>query len=179
LRKFTENDFAAVHSYASCIENIIYMPWGPNTEEDTRNFINMAIKQAEENPIKNYSYAIVLKEPGNLIGGCGISPDGDEASLGWILHRDYWKQGYGPEMGKALLKFGFEDLNLHRIIATCDAENYGSYRVMEKIGMRREGFFIENRPPNKMTNKKYSDGLAYAILKDEWETQTYLYSKIL
>ena len=173
LRKYTENDFAAVHSYANYAENTVYMPWGPNTEKQTREFISAAIKQAEENPVKDYQYAIVLKETGKLIGGCEISlnENKDEASLGWVLHRDYWKQGYGTEMGKELLRFGFEELNLHRITANCDADNYGSYRVMERIGMRREGFFLENRPPNKLTDKKYSDGLAYAILKDEWETQ--------
>ena len=171
LREFREDDFAAVHSYASRSENVIYMPFGPNSEEQTREFLDDSIRTTEENLVNDYIYAIVLKETGNLIGGCEISPSGnDEASLGWILHRDYWKQGYGTEMAKELVRFGFEELNLHRIIANCDAENYGSYRVMENIGMRREGFFFENRPPNKLTNKKYSDGLAYAILKDEWET---------
>ncbi|MCL2774064.1 MAG: GNAT family N-acetyltransferase [Oscillospiraceae bacterium] len=171
LRKFAADDFAAVHSYASCRENVLYMPWGPNSEEQTRDFINTSISKAEEIPINDYQYAIVLKKTGNLIGGCEISPSGEEASLGWTLHRDYWKQGYGPEMGKALLKFGFEELGLRRITANCDAENYGSYRVMEKIGMRREGLSIESRPANKLTDRRYSDTLRYAILKDEWDIQ--------
>ena len=143
---------------------------GPNSEEQTRAFISMAIKDAEEkSPNKDYAYAVTLKEFGTLIGDCDVIVKGDEASLGWILHRDYWKQGYGTEVGKALLQFGFEELNLHRITATCDAENYGSYRVMEKIGMRREGLFIENRPGHKMSDRQYSDELCYAITKDEWE----------
>jgi len=172
LRKYTENDFSAVHSYGSCRENLIYMLWGPNNEEQTREYINRSIERTEENPIKNYIYAVVLKETNKLIGGCEIALLSDYyAEIGWILHRDYWKQGYGAEMGKALLKFGFEELNLHRIIATCDVENYGSYRVMEKIGMRREGLFIEARPANKLSAKKYSDELWYGILKREWENQ--------
>ena len=73
-------------------------------------------------------------------------------------------------MGQILLRFGFDELNLHRIVAHCDAENYGSYRVMEKIGMRREGLFLEGRPANKLSDKKYGDELSYAILKDEWDT---------
>jgi len=176
LRKYAQDDFDAVHSYASSVENTIYMPFGPNTEEQTHEFLDRSIKTTEENLVNGYIFAIVLKETGKLIGGCEISPSGnkaigDEASLGWIIHRDYWKQGYGTEMGKELLRFGFEELNLHRITANCDAENYGSYRAMERIGMRREGTFFENRPPNKLTDKKYSDGFLYAILKDEWETQ--------
>jgi len=170
LRKFTENDFDAVHSYASCKENLIYMQWGPNNEEQTRDFINTAISKANENPCVNYHYAAVLKDSNKLIGACNIVLRSDYyAEIGWILHRDYWKNGYGTEMGKALLKFGFEELNIHRIIACCDAENYGSYRVMEKINMRREGFFIEARPANKLSDKQYSDEVWYAILKREWE----------
>ena len=170
LRKFKEDDFVAVHAYASSIENILYMPWGPNSEKETREFINRSIAKAEKDPINDYEYAVVIKETGTLIGGCGISLSGNQASLGWCLHRDYWQKGYCTELGKALLKFGFEELNLRRIIAFCHAENIGSYRVMEKIGMRREGLFLEDHSPKKLSAEKYGDKLLYAILKDEWET---------
>ena len=172
LRGFKPDDFDAVHSYACCVENTVYMPWGPNTEDETRAFIDAAIKEtAEDNPNKSYMYAAVLKDTGRLIGGCDISIKDNLGSLGWILHRDYWKQGYMPEIGKALLKFGFEECGLHRIVARCDLENYGSYRVMEKIGMRREGVFLESCPPNKLSDKPYNDEFSYAILKDEWDAQ--------
>jgi len=69
------------------------------------------------------------------------------------------------------LEFGFNELNLHRIVAGCDEENYSSYRVMKRIGMRREGLFIEDRPANKLSDKKYGNELRYAILKREWEIQ--------
>lgn len=170
LRKFTYDDFDAVHSYASVAENIIFMIWGPNTEEQTKWFINMAITKAEKEPCTNYQYAAVNKETGKLIGACDLAVTDDTAEIGWILHRDFWKQGFGAEMGKAMLELGFDDLNLHRIIAHCDAENYGSYRVMEKINMRREGLFLESRPAHKQSDKKYGDELSYAILKSEWDT---------
>lgn len=168
LRKFTQNDFEAVHSYASVMENVIFMEWGPNTEEQTHGFLNFAITKSEENPITNYQPAVILKETSKVIGACNLNITGEQGELGWILHRDYWKQGFGTEIGKSLLKFGFDELNLHRIIAHCDAENYGSYRVMQKIGMRCEGCFVEGRSANKLSDKKYSDELYYAILRSEW-----------
>lgn len=171
LRKFGYGDFDAVHSYAGCVENITYMLWGPNSEEQTRQFINTAIESAEKEPCKNYQYAAILKTTGNLIGACDLAINGIEAEIGWILHRNYWKQGFGTEMGKAMLGFGFEEHQLHRIVAHCDAENVGSYRVMEKIGLRREGMFIEGRPSHKGSGKTYGDELSYAILRDEWEIQ--------
>ena len=171
LRKYTENDFHAVHSYGSCAENIIYMPFGPNTEEQTRDFIKRAIGYAEENPVTHYQCAVELKESGIFIGGCGINISDEKAEIGWLVHRDYWKQGYGTEMGKEMLRFGFEEMSLHRIIARCDVENIGSYRLMEKLGMRREGLFLEGRSAHKLSDKRYGDELLYAILKDEWEAQ--------
>ncbi len=171
LRTFTLQDFDDVHSYASVPDNSIYMEWGPNTVEQTRAFIQTSISQAEENPCTNHQYAAERKDTGHLIGACNLLITGDKAEIGWILHRDFWKQGYGPEMGRAMLELGFDELHLRRIIARCDAENYGSFRVMEKIGMRREGLFWEARMANKLSGKKYGDELTYAILKEEWDIQ--------
>ena len=170
MQKFMKDDFTAIHSYASVSDNTTYMVWGPNTEEQARAFINMAIAKANEIPCTNYQYAAVLKDSNMLIGACNLALSGDEAEIGWILHRDYWQQGFGTEMGRALIELGFDELNLHRILAHCDAENVGSYRIMEKLNMRREGLFVEARPGNKNADAKYSDELSYAITKDEWDT---------
>jgi len=170
LREFTENDFDAVHRYASCVENLLYITWGPNTEDHTQAYIHMAITKANETPCTDYQYAAVLKNTNQMIGACNLALSGDEGEIGWILHKDYWKQGYGTEMGKALLKFGFDEVGVRRITARCNSENYGSYRIMERIGMRREGFFFDNRPAHKQSERKYGDELLYALLKEEWDT---------
>jgi len=170
LRKFEEDDWIAVDSYTSCEENVVYVLWGPNSVAQTQDFIRFAIAKAEEVPCTNYQYAAALKETNQLIGGCNLAVAEDEAEIGWILHRDYWKKGYGAEMGEALLKYGFEELGLHRIVAHCDAENTASYRIMEKIGMRKEGLFVESRPAHKLSDRKYSDELSYAMLREEWKT---------
>jgi RimJ/RimL family protein N-acetyltransferase len=170
LRPFNEDDFNAVHSYASNPENVIYMMWGPNTPAETQAFINLAIKKAAEEPCRNYQYAAVQKYNNRLIGACNLSLYGPaEAEAGWILHQDCWKQGFGTEMGRRLLILAFDVLKLHRVVARCDAENYGSRKVMENIGMRREGLFLEGRPANKCFGKEYGDEYAYAILKSEWD----------
>ena len=145
------------------------MIWGPNSEEDTIEFLDDCISNIDKNPRTQYDFAITLKENGKVIGGCGIYLNDGlyEGMLGWILLKDYWKQGYMTEAGKELVRFAFEDLKLHRVYATCDAENYGSYRVMENLGMRREGHIIKNR---KFTGFKdeWHDELFYGILYEEW-----------
>lgn len=171
LRAFTPEDFESVHSYTSDAEITKYMVWGPNSPEDTKRFIKNAIDLSEENPVKNYQYAAVLKESGRLIGACNlcIPYGGDEGEVGWILHKDFWRMGYGSEMGKAMLELGFDSLNLRRIFACCDSENQGSYKVMEKLGMHKVGLFIEARKAFKGSCNEYSDELLYAILKADWE----------
>jgi ribosomal-protein-alanine N-acetyltransferase len=161
LRPFTPDDLDAVHSWASNPANTRYMAWGPNTEGDTRKFL------AAAKPGKDF--AIVLKETGAVIGSCGIYPDteNDTADLGWILHQDHWKQGYGTELCGELIRYGFEDLKLRRITAYCAAANYGSFRVMERNGMRREALHIKAFWAR--VDKEWIDRADYAILKTDFE----------
>lgn len=170
-RQFTMDDVDAVHGYAGVVDNVIYMMWGPNTKEQTEAFIDQAMVWSKEIPCTNYQYAAVLKESGELIGGCNLAISDNEGEIGWILHKDYWRQGYGAEMGQEMLRLAFDELNLHRVSAHCDKENVGSYKIMEKIGMRREGVFLESRPAHKLSNREYGGELSYAMLGDEWQTQ--------
>lgn len=168
LRGWQKDDFEAAHAYGSDADNVTYMGWGPNTKEDTRKFIKHSIKMNRRNNSK-YELAVVLKETGKLIGGCGCgiikNKSRNEAMLGWILHKDHWKQGLGTELAQELIRFGFEELKLHRIYAHCDSENYGSYRVMERNGMRKEGHFIKNCE----IRGEWRDEFLYAILEEEWK----------
>ena len=90
--------------------------------------------------------------------------------MGWILHMNYWKRGYMPEAVRALLKYGFEELSLHRMCASCNADNYGTYRVMEKCGMRKEAAFLKSRRGRPGIDKEWFDEFLYAMLADEWRT---------
>jgi len=162
LRALSPDDFAAAFSWGSNPSNTRYMAWGPNNEQETREFL------ASATPGKDF--AVVLKDIGTVIGSCGIYPDGanDTAEMGWILHKDYWKCGYGTELGGALILYGFEDLKLRRIIAPCAAVNYGSYRVMERNGMRREA--IHKKAFWARVDKEWIDKAVYAILAEEYQT---------
>lgn len=160
LRPLRADDFTAAHSWGSNPENTRYMAWGPNSEQQTREFL------ARAKPGKDF--AVTLKESGVVIGSCGIYPDeaNDSAELGWILHKDYWKRGYGTELGGALVKYGFEDLKLRRIYSPCAAVNYGSYRVMERNGMRREGLF--RKAFWARVDKEWIDKAVYALLAEDY-----------
>lgn len=85
--------------------------------------------------------AMVLKENGETIGGSGLQPleDTGEIEVGYSLKKNYWRQGIGFECAYAWLKYGFETAGLERIVAVCDQNNIGSWRIMEKCGMTFEG----------------------------------------
>lgn len=173
LRDFEENDLEAVYDYAGSFENTTYLMWGPHSREEVKAFIDDAICGYESDDRDNRphaKWAVVLKDTGELIGGCNLAYSADHGEMGWVLNRRFQRKGYCVEMGIAMLKFGFETLGLHRIIAHCDTDNYGSWRVMEKMGMRREAHFLEKRPANKLVRDKqrYSDEFEYAILDREW-----------
>jgi RimJ/RimL family protein N-acetyltransferase len=164
LRPLAPDDFCAVHLWASNPENTRYMPWGPNSAKETKEFLASAVTPGKD-------FAVVLKDTGAVIGSCGIYPDkaNDNAELGWILHKDYWKRGYGTELGGALIRYGFEDLKLRRIFAFCAAANYGSCRVMERNGMSREA--LSRKSFWARVDKEWIDGAAYAILADDYFTK--------
>jgi ribosomal-protein-alanine N-acetyltransferase len=168
LREYSVDDFEGVHAYAKDEETVQFMTWGPNTLEDTVSFIQSTIVQRSIQPRVHYHFVVVLQENLQIIGGCGIHitrPEHRTAEIGYCFNKLLWGQGYATETAGALLKFGFESLNLHRIEATCDTHNLGSARVMEKNGMRREGHFREHL----WQKGEWRDTYLYAILDHEWK----------
>ncbi len=145
------------------------MSWGTNDERATREYLIECEKEWSREVVRNYEFVMVLKETGKVIGGCGLylSDDRRQALLGWILHRDYWKNGLTPEAGRAMIDYGFSTLGLHRIHVTCDAQNYGSRRVMEKLGMRREAEFKKVC----LCHGEWHDKYEYGILEEEWNVE--------
>ncbi|MBN1813150.1 MAG: GNAT family N-acetyltransferase [Anaerolineae bacterium] len=170
LREFEESDLQAIQEYASDPKVVRYMGWGPNSEEDTRAFLKRAFEQRSKQPRVEYGLAIILKTENRPIGSGGITidnPDHKEAELGYCFNRRFWGQGYATEAARAFIAFGFEELGLHRIYATCDPANVASARVMEKIGMQREGHLREHR----WRKGRWRDSYLYAILEQEWNRE--------
>lgn len=170
LRELDERDWAQVHEYATNLDVVRYMEWGPNSEQETKNFIRMAIDLRRKKPRRHFEFAIVDNESSRLIGGCGLTivdKDALQAAMGYVLHCDFWRRGIGSEAASALMRFGFSELKLHRIFATCDEDNVGSAGVMRKCGMRHEGRFVEER----LVKGRWRNTLLYSILEREWQEQ--------
>lgn len=168
LKEFSWEDEQAVHAYASDSLVVEYMLWGPNSAEETQDYLRQVIQKQEHVPRTAYDFAVVLQETGQLIGGCGLFLEGyRQAELGYCFNRSFWGQGYATEAAKALVRMGFHELGLHRIYATCRPGNIGSAKVMQKLGMRYEGHFREHR----WHKGCWRDSYQYSILAREFETE--------
>ena len=167
LREFVQEDWEAVHRYDTDPEVSRYMEWGPNTEEATRAFIAQAVAAQGAEPRTDFQFAVLLKHDRRLIGACRLAfshGPSREAGLGYSYERASWGQGYATEAARALLAFGFAEVSLHRIWATCDPANVGSMHVLEKVGMQREGYLREHR----WMKGHWRDSLLFAILEQDW-----------
>jgi len=166
-RKFRGDDFPVVFDWVSNADNMKYRE-EPHDEAGARGYLNFLISCTNVEDITHCEYAVERKSDNKLLGSAVLMHLPDNPEIGWTLHRDYWRQGYGTEMGRTMLKLGFDILNLRRIIAICNALNVGSYRIMEKIGMRREAYFIKVRQGYSLRNDGWCDEVQYAILQEEW-----------
>lgn len=90
-----------------------------------------------------------------------------QGELGWVLHPDHTGRGYATEAVRALLDIAFDELQLRRVTATCFAANEASWRLMERVGMRRETYNVRE---SLHRCGEWLDGMVYALLADEHRT---------
>lgn len=116
------------------------------------------------------TFALVLRDSGMLIGAMSLhfSQRFDRAELGYWIGRPYWNEGYCTEAGQAVLRYGFTEWKLNRIHANYLRRNAASGRVMQKLGMSREGVLRQH------VKKwgKYEDIVVCAILREDWQKKT-------
>jgi RimJ/RimL family protein N-acetyltransferase len=147
LREFSAADQEAVHAYASDADVVRYSDWGPNSPDETAAFLAGTRLEAVAAPRTDYTLAVVERGFGALIGAAHLrmtSREHRRGEVGYVLARAYWGNGYATEAAGALLGFGFDELGLHKVSATCDPDNVASARVLAKLGLRREGYLREH-----------------------------------
>ncbi len=167
LREFVIDDWMAVLAYQSDPLYLRYYPWSDRTPGNVKQFIKMFLDWQRERPRTKFQLAVVPKENKQLIGNCGIRINDvelREANIGYELDSQFWGKGYATEAALAVLRYGFEELGMHRIAAHTLAVNKGSTRVLEKLGMRLEAQELEK----EFIKGRWYDGLTYAILDREW-----------
>ena len=167
LRKWCKDDYLDMYDYGS--DDRV----GPNagwpvhkTIEDSKEIVDMFIDGDEE-------YAVVLKSESKVIGGVGLHykkidknmQGGNVREIGYVLNPKYWGNEYIPEAVKALIKYGFEELNLDLIWCAHYEFNAKSKRVIEKCGFNYQ--FTRSETLHLLDDKKVTT-LYYHLSKQEY-----------
>jgi RimJ/RimL family protein N-acetyltransferase len=132
----------------------------PYTEDDARDFL-ATLAHSEPN------FAIILRRENHLCGGIGLRLDSanHHAELGYWIGVPYWGHGYATEAARAVVRQGFETLELNRIYAFHFRQNPRSGRVLQKIGMRHEGC----QRGHVFKCGQFVDLELYGLLRSEWK----------
>ena len=169
LRTMSDGDIDDIHAYQSRPDVCRYLPFEPRTREE------VAAKVAK------FSAALVLKgdddfwqlaitradDPNRVIGDvyfCLQSAENATGEIGWTLHPEFTGHGYMTEAAGAIVELAFRSIRLHRAFATLDPRNDASVALCERLGMRREAYFVEDL----WFKGEWGDTAIYAILDREW-----------
>lgn len=169
LRRMLISDFPSLIKYINnpvIAENILNIPY-PYSEEDAIARLNLILKGLKEE--SRYIFAIVWPRTNELIGEIGLHLDtqNNKAEMGYWVGGPFWGMGIATEAAKEILKFGFDNLRLNKIVATHFLDNPSSGRVLEKIGMVVEAELKDEY----YHNETYHTVMRYRMTINEYEAQ--------
>ena len=166
LRPFKVGDVEDALAYRDDEEFARYLPWVPQpfTRRDAEEFVARNVLEPWDT---SPTFAVLLD--GHVIGTINLEVDAKNqiAMLGYAIGRNHWGRGLTPEAARVAIGWGFETFGLEKIWASTDLRNERSWRVMEKLGMRREALLRSHG----IARGRRIDEVWYGLLREEWEVQ--------
>lgn len=167
IRRFQMGDLDAFVTMRNDPEVARYQSWSMLDHAAAQVFITEMSNAEPGVPGDWFQFAIAERSTDKFIGDCAlhVTPtDPRQAEIGFTLTRQAQGKGFATEAVSALLDYLFQEQAVERVIAICDVRNHGSYRLLERLGMRREG-----HTRHSYWNKgEWTDEYQYAILREEW-----------
>ena len=163
LRPFRPSDADALYAYLSDPEVVRFEPYEPFTRE--------ACTQEAADRAASDAFCAVCLQSGEVIGNLYVGQKDDRSfEIGWVFNRAYWHHGYATEAAARMLAYLFDEKHAHRVCAMCDPRNPPSWRLMERLGMRREALLHKNVAFRKDAQglPLWQDTYIYALLDEEW-----------
>ena len=173
IRPATEDDAAATWEYRRVPSVAMWMTAAPTTlKEYADHFV------LEDRLSKTF----IMERDGAIVGDLMIAVEdpwaqaevkdqarGVQAELGWCLRPEEEGKGLATEAVSELFRICFEDLGVRRVVANCFSANEPSWRLMDRVGMRREEHAVKD---SLHRNGEWMDGYKYALLADEWRARS-------
>jgi RimJ/RimL family protein N-acetyltransferase len=168
LRPLSSGDVDALLAYRSRPDVCRYVPFEPMDRQviNERLATHWATTELTDEG-QALTLGIEVAETGDLIGDAVLfwhSREHRGGEIGYVLHPDSTGHGYATEAAHAMLRLGFDDLGLHRMVARIDERNESSANVARRLGMRQEARLVEN----ELFKGEWSTELDFAMLADEW-----------
>ena len=176
LRRFTENDLVAFHAYRNDPILARYQSWEALDLTEATAFLCEHQAREAGLPGQWLQIAIALRGSDELIGDCAFKLHADDihqATIGITQTQKYQRHGYAVEALTCLLGHLFGAMNLHRVVADTDPENTASIKLLERLGLRREGHLKQSL----WFKGRWADDYLYAILRDEWQAKHFTEQK--
>lgn len=165
IRPFQEADWKDLFEYLSDNEVVRFEPYGTFSPEQAR-------KEASDRANDPSFHGVCLKSDGKLIGNLYLHQgEFGTFELGYVFNRSYQGRGFATESAEALMDKAFASLGARRVIAMCNPLNASSWRLLERLHMRREGHLVQNVSFKTTEDGApiWADTFLYAILRPEWE----------
>lgn len=168
LRPFAARDLDAMHAYQQLPEVTRYLMWPPRSREEA---VASLEKRLAHPTLEKEGEVLVLavehQETGALLGEVNLfwmSAEHRTGEFGFVFDPRYHGKGYAREAATEILRLGFEQMGLHRIIGRADARNDASAGLMTRLGLRKEAHFVRN----EYVKGEWTDEVVYAMLAEEW-----------
>ncbi len=164
IRIPTLSDSSSILSaYAGVSEAVKYLSWPKkNSEDEVKEFIERVFLGWEMQD--SFTWVVTLRETASIVGCIAFRPQRTGYEIGYVLSPNYWAKGLGTELVERMIEVAFEDNAIHRVWAYCDTENLASVRLLEKVGMSREGLLQKwGESPNLSSGPR--DQYCYAIVR--------------
>lgn len=167
MRRFLPEDWMDLYDYLSREEVVHFEPYGVFNEEASRK---EAVRRASDHAF----WAVCLRTTGKMIGSIYFQQKEPSEfmtwELGYVFNPDYSGIGYATEAAAGVIRYGFLQLNAHRIVAECNTQNAPSWRLLERLSMRREARFEKVAFFNRDETGEpiWVDAFSYAILTEEF-----------
>lgn len=170
LRRPEISDWVRIHEWTSRPESCRFQAWGPNTAEQTRSFTEAAVASWDAGEQRaRYVWAAVTADHGVVgLGELHVTDHQHrQGDISYSVHTDYWRRGIAKAIGRDLLRIGFDEQDLHRIVGTCDPRNLASSLVLRSLGMSYEG----RARDTLLLRDGWRDSDVFSILEDEWRSR--------
>ena len=171
LRPFAPGDLGALYAVQSHEDVHRWLYSEPRSEDEVRATIMRRIARGRDAPETGIALVVELAATGEFLGDVSLTvepPAQRQGEIGFVFHPEHQGRGYATEASAALLALAFDTYDLHRVYGRLEARNLASARVLEKLGMRKEGHLIEN----EWVKGEWQSEAVYALLAREWHGVT-------